>query len=284
MQSDTKLRILVLVKTNPIPSKKYAEIVCTAGIREDGTWARIFPIKFRQLPREHQFRKYQWIECYGYKPDNDNRPESFHINMERGLTCLGEPLDTDEGWERRRCAILDKTQPKVYESLRELKADGVANKVTLAVFHPTTKRLVCEKPKKPEDPDRIAAAMAAVMAPDLFEDNGWRDNFKLCEKVPFDFKYEVTDCEGEKAKFTILDWELGSLFYHAVHDRKKTIEGARAEVFSKYSDEFCEASIDLHFYMGTMNESHKRHFENPWSIIGVAPFPTINARQMTFPL
>lgn len=281
MQADVKLKILVLVKTKPIPSKKYTEIVCTAGIREDGTWVRLFPIRFRQLPKEHQFHKYQWIECYGYRPDNDNRPESYHINTDRGLTCLGEPLDTKGKWECRRQAVLDKTQPKVYESLRELKADGVANKVTLAVFHPTTKRLVCEKPKKPEDPERIAAAMAAVMAPDLFEDNSWREDFKLCEKVPFDFKYEVTDSEGEKAKFTILDWELSSLFYHAMHDRNKTEEEAKAEVFQKYRDEFCKKSIDLHFYMGTMNESHKRHFENPWSIIGVAEFPAIKERQMT---
>ena len=282
MQSNVKLKILVLVKTAPIPSRKYAEIVCTAGIREDGTWVRIFPIKFRQLPKEHQFKKYQWIECYGYKPDNDNRPESHHLHMELGLQCIGEPLDTKHKWETRRCAILDKTQPKVYESLRELVDDGVANRVTLAVFRPTTKKLVCEKPKKPEDPNRIAAAYAAVMAPDLFEDNGWRENFKLCEKLPFDFKYEVTDCNGVKAKFTILDWELSTLFYHAIHKRKKTVEEARAEVFKKYRDEFCDESIDLHFYMGTMNGSHKRHFENPWSIIGVAPFPAVQSRQMTF--
>ncbi len=284
MQSDVKLKLLVLVKTKPIPSKKYVEIVCTAGIREDGTWVRIFPIKFRQLPKECQFRKYQWIECYGYRPNNDSRPESFHINMERGLKCVGAPLDTKKKWELRRSAILNKTRPKVYESLRELISDGVANKVTLAVFHPATKRLVCENPKKPEDPERIAAAMAAVMAPDLFEDNGWREDFKLCERVPFDFKYEVTDCEGKKAKFTILDWELGALFYHAVHTRHKSVEEAKAEVFQKYGNEFCRDSVDLHFYMGTMNESHKRHFDNPWSIIGVAEFPTITASQMTFPL
>ena len=284
MQSDVKLKLLVLVKTRPIPSKKYVEIVCTAGIREDGSWVRIFPIKFRQLPKECKFRKYQWIECYGYKPQNDHRPESFHINMDRGLKCLGDPLDTKGKWALRRSAILGKTKPKVYESLRELIADGVANKVTLAVFRPTAKRLVCEKAKKPEDPERIAAAMAALMAPDLFEDNGWREEFKLCAKAPFDFKYEVTDCEGQKAKFTILDWELGALFFHAKETRHKTDEEAKAEVIEKYGLQFCRYDIDLHFYMGTMNESHKRHFDNPWSIIGVAAFPAIQASQMTLQL
>lgn len=284
MQPAVKLKLLVLVKTKPIPSKKYVEIVCTAGIREDGTWVRIFPIKFRQLPKEHQFKKYQWIECYGYKPQNDSRPESYHIDMARGLKCVGEPLDTKRKWELRRQAVLEKTKPKVYESLRELIADGKLNKVTLAVFKPTTKRLVCEKARKPEDPERYAAAMAAVMAPDLFEDNGWREDFKLCEKIPFDFKYEVTDSEGKKAKFTILDWEIGALFYHAKHTRHKTDAEAKAEVIQKYGEQFCRDDVDLHFYMGTMNESHKRHFDNPWSIIGVAEFPAIKATQMALPL
>ena len=31
-----KTRILILVKTYPVLSNKYAELVCTAGIKEDG--------------------------------------------------------------------------------------------------------------------------------------------------------------------------------------------------------------------------------------------------------
>lgn len=40
----TKQRVLITVKTYPTLSKKYGETVCTAGIRPDGSWVRIYPV------------------------------------------------------------------------------------------------------------------------------------------------------------------------------------------------------------------------------------------------
>lgn len=42
-------RILITVKTYPTLSAKYGELVCTAGLREDGSWIRIYPVPFRLL-------------------------------------------------------------------------------------------------------------------------------------------------------------------------------------------------------------------------------------------
>lgn len=56
-------RILVTVKTYPTLSKKYGETVCTAGIREDGSWIRLYPVPFRRLNEEEQYHKYDWIEA-----------------------------------------------------------------------------------------------------------------------------------------------------------------------------------------------------------------------------
>ena len=47
MTTTEKQRILVTVKPYPTLSRKYGETVCTAGIREDGTWVRIYPVPFR---------------------------------------------------------------------------------------------------------------------------------------------------------------------------------------------------------------------------------------------
>lgn len=44
-----KEELLILVKTYPTLSKKYFELVCTAGINKNGEWRRIYPIPFRQL-------------------------------------------------------------------------------------------------------------------------------------------------------------------------------------------------------------------------------------------
>ncbi len=45
-----RLRLLITVKTYPIPSKKYDELVCTAGVDETGDFFRLYPINFRELP------------------------------------------------------------------------------------------------------------------------------------------------------------------------------------------------------------------------------------------
>lgn len=48
-------RVLITVKTYPTISKKYDELVCTAGILEDGTWIRIYPLPFRKLDYENRY-------------------------------------------------------------------------------------------------------------------------------------------------------------------------------------------------------------------------------------
>jgi len=46
--TETK-RVYILVKTYPTISEKYAELVCTAGVLEDGSWIRLYPMPFRLL-------------------------------------------------------------------------------------------------------------------------------------------------------------------------------------------------------------------------------------------
>ena len=67
MQKTMREKILILVKTYPTPSTKYVETVCTAGIRADGSWVRIFPVPFRSYKEYQRYMKYQWVECSIYK-------------------------------------------------------------------------------------------------------------------------------------------------------------------------------------------------------------------------
>jgi hypothetical protein len=55
-----KERVLITVKTYPTLSQSYVELVCTAGIRQDGSWVRIYPVPFRLLEAEHQFSKWNF--------------------------------------------------------------------------------------------------------------------------------------------------------------------------------------------------------------------------------
>jgi hypothetical protein len=53
---------LITVKTYPHPSKSHLELVCTAGVLEDGSLIRLYPIDYRYMPYWKWYRKYQWIE------------------------------------------------------------------------------------------------------------------------------------------------------------------------------------------------------------------------------
>ena len=46
-------QVLIIVKTYPSLSKKYGELVCTAGIIPGKGWVRIFALPFRTLRDEY---------------------------------------------------------------------------------------------------------------------------------------------------------------------------------------------------------------------------------------
>ena len=117
MTTTEKQRILVTVKTYPTLSRTYGETVCTAGIREDGTWVRIYPVPFRRLNESEQYRKYDWIECRLVRRTADPRPESFSPADQNELTPVGH-IDTSDKWRERRRLLRQPAQ--VYDRLDRL--------------------------------------------------------------------------------------------------------------------------------------------------------------------
>ena len=63
-----RTRILILCKTYPSPSGKHVETSCVAGMEEGGQLIRLFPIPFRLIDDQKQFRKWQWVNCGLAKP------------------------------------------------------------------------------------------------------------------------------------------------------------------------------------------------------------------------
>lgn len=74
-----KMKVFIVVKTYPALSSKYDEIVCTAGINENGDWIRIYPIPFRKLLYEKRYKKYQWIEFEVEKNLSDFRRRGYYF-------------------------------------------------------------------------------------------------------------------------------------------------------------------------------------------------------------
>jgi len=126
-----KQRVLITVKTYPTLSRKYGETVCTAGVREDGTWVRIYPVPFRRLDEAEQYKKFDWIECRLARNTADPRPETYRPVDEIELQPVAH-IDTADKWRVRRQLLLNTC--RVYDRLDDLIA-GAARAVLIAIAY-----------------------------------------------------------------------------------------------------------------------------------------------------
>jgi hypothetical protein len=264
----SKQRVLITVKTYPTLSRKYGETVCTAGVRADGSWLRIYPVPFRRLGEKEQYRKFDWIECRLIKSRNDPRPEARHPADLKELQPAGH-MDTAANWRVRRKLLLDTAT--VYARLQPLIDGAKANTVSLAVFKPTKiTGFVWEKEERKWDEAKVAEMRNRTKQGELFSEETWRQTFKLIPKLPYSFSYEFADADGRKSRLQILDWEIGALFWNCLHRHGGDEKAALEKVRVKYVDQFLKT--DLHFFLGTTQQFHFRA-PNPWVIIGVFPIP-----------
>jgi hypothetical protein len=51
-------RLLITVKTYPTLSRKHGETVCTAAVRADGSWVRLYPVPFRLMDYKDRYAKF----------------------------------------------------------------------------------------------------------------------------------------------------------------------------------------------------------------------------------
>ncbi|MDP2268986.1 MAG: hypothetical protein Q8K46_07445, partial [Deltaproteobacteria bacterium] len=57
-----KARVLIAVKTYPMPSGKDGELVSAAGLLDGEKWVRIYPIPYSFLTDDSKYKKYNYIE------------------------------------------------------------------------------------------------------------------------------------------------------------------------------------------------------------------------------
>jgi len=259
-------RILITVKTYPVFSIKYQELVCTAGFLEDGSWIRIYPVPFRKMDLEKQYQKYHWISAEVEKNPKDARPESFRIINFESLKVEGEiPTDKSGVWEERRRIVLANVQT----SKKKIIEDAHNNKLSIVVFKPK-KFLKFEWEPEEErewDPAKIAALEDDRKQLDIF--NGLADPFKIVKKLPYRFYYEFEDEEGVSSRLMIEDWEIGALYWKCFKKTKDEQEACNL-VKKKYWDDFVLRK-DTHLFLGTTKEYHFKKAPNPYLIIGVFP-------------
>src|SRR4029078_9341054 len=97
-------KVLITVTTYPLPSRSYDELVCTAGVLENGQWIRIYPVPLqflKGLRKDGKIEtfKYNWIELEVKKRTDDFRPESHSpLNYDFSkIETLGK-IGTGNNW------------------------------------------------------------------------------------------------------------------------------------------------------------------------------------------
>jgi hypothetical protein len=260
-------RILILAKTYPSPSTQHVETSCVAGINEQGMIRRLFPVPFRLIEEDRQFKKWQWINARIEKAGKDHRPESHRIYVDT-IEC-GEKIGTKGHWRGRRTWIDKIPSFTSFTAMEEKRKDSGA---TLALLRP--KKILGLEVAKARNPEWTEEEREKLLREqlqgDLFSEAESRREIRELRKVPFDFYYRYL-CETpagdiEEHRHKVTDWEAGMLYWNCQKDHGPNWE----EPFrAKLEKEFL--ARDLMFIMGTVHR-----FPDQWLIISLIypPKPT----------
>lgn len=210
-KNEERKRVLITVKAYPLPSRSYEELVCTAGITDDGEWIRIYPVPYRFLKDEGKYRKYQCVDINLKKANKDFRPESYSP-ADTSLEDMDiiETVDTSKKWRKRKELVLEHG-PKVYTSMTELIEDSQEpNNVSLATFKPTKFTGFDIE----EERDWSEGLQKNLQQHDLFDERGGKGDKDIVQKLPFKFHYKFEDENGKPSRLMIEDWEIGALYWN----------------------------------------------------------------------
>lgn len=244
--------ILVLVKTYPELSKRHTETVCTAGIDKDTkTFIRLYPIRYRYLTGEAQFKKYQWIKVKIVRANSDSRHESYNIADD--IIELGDIIGTGDGWvEREKWITNDNT---LFNSVEELFKSQKKIGTSLGIVKAKEIISVTIKPKSLKEIRESEIKKKGILSQKkLFEE------LKDIELLPFrlvlKFKCYSPDCKTHH--MSILDWEYGELYRKVKNSNdweQKIIERVK---------KVCGPKNDVHLILGNLAK-----WPNIFCILGI---------------
>lgn len=174
-------KVLISVKTYPTLSKKYNELVCTAGFLEDGAWIRIYPLPFRALEKDQKYKKWQWIELDLERNRSDGRLESYKVKNLDSIKII-EQLDTKQNWFRRKEVVNKST---VYDDLEVLKKAKKDDSLSLATFKPTKLLdFVVKKVDREWNQKKLELLQAKAKQLSIFQtEQEVKEQFKLVEQT-----------------------------------------------------------------------------------------------------
>jgi hypothetical protein len=246
---EEKKTALIVVRTYPTPAKKGAEVSCTAAITDEGEWIRLFPVPWRLLPSDQQFRKYQWVEVSVTKA-SDSRPESYKLKQD-GIKILSN-LPPGKDWTARKAIVYPTRAHCLCCLIGKRDKSGFP---TLGVFRPgKIERLVVT----PDAPNWTQSQLDILHQGHLFLEPPKRDLEKIPFKFQYKFKCEHDECTGHTIMCT--DWEMAESWRQWSRKYGNTWE---THFRNRYEEEMIN-KYDTHFFVGTMHQH-----PGTWIIVGL---------------
>ncbi|MCK6081770.1 hypothetical protein KZX37_14220 [Microbacterium sp. EYE_5] len=253
-------RVLITVKATPQPSTSYGDTSCVAGIRiDDGapSWIRLYPIAFRWLDGDAQFKKYDVIELEVRRKDSDTRRESYSPTQGSWAALRHVPP-----WKARH-EIIGQLEPTTTCGLmREASADGAAPSLGLVYptdidrleFEPHPKWTADQLSKMQTRIDKESAALIPMSGaiPVLLKEPEFI--------VRYRYRCAHVACPGHQGR--ILDWELTSLQNRLRHRG----DDVKAGVTEKFLEQMFAPDRRSGFYMGNFELAARR---GKFSVLGV---------------
>lgn len=244
---------LITVKAYPVIGQKTGESVCVAGVRLDQDtprWVRLFPVPFRQMPRDKQFEKYRVVQLRArHAPGADRRPESLRPDLES--LVLGEKLGTENGTWRSRWEILEPlagatTTCRLHRDAKDrgqaAPSLGLVNAVEL------------DDVRVERNPDYNAVSASAPDV-DLFG-----SETRPLEAAPVIAKchYRCAEpgCNGHRQ--TVVDWETGVLARRLLR-AGATVDEVCVAVRDKYVSDVLSESHERFLFVGNQHQ-HPQSF------------------------
>ena len=260
--------MLILCKTYPSPSGKHVETSCVAGIEEGGGLIRLFPVPFRLVDDEKQFKKWQWVKLRIEKAKNDHRPESHKVFVDT-IQCEGTPLPTSNDWQARRNELSNLA---VFADFSAVEAARLAHGPTLALLRPANiLALDITAAKVPDWTQEERDKLIQYLRQEGLFDDADAKKIKTLRKVPFDFHYRYECAVDGKAvayRHKIADWEAGALYWKCRQRYGKDWEGPFRQKLERTLP-----AADLIFLMGTIHR-----FPDQWLIVSLIYPPKAKAK------
>jgi hypothetical protein len=260
-------RIFIAVKTYPTISKKHVELVCTAGVLEDGAWIRLYPVRFRTLDIEQKYPKYAWIEADVERNLSDFRPETYSIVNPESIAVVDRLHYKQTPWNMRKEIIFRNKE--IFTNLEKLIILAKTKGTSLAVFKPThilDFKIEQTEREWPKDTLKILELQSRQLS--MFQTpEEIANDFRVADKIPYKFSYRFSDDSGRESTLMIEDWEIGMLYRNCLKNANGDEHQAVEKVRQKYYDYFLKEK-DLYFFLGTTREFHNIA-PNPFIIVGV---------------